>query len=228
MTKNYYTVNGRIIGESTGGVRTNYLPDALGSVTATVDESGAVVNTYRYKPYGSQLSKSGAGADPKFLWRGQAGYRTEIQDLVSTDKRTLNTKTGTSLTVSKAWPDGDAYNFDITGSSDPNLSSLQRNWEWWLFKSECERPIPYECEDGCRQITGKKFDCCNSRYITLTSGRKVFVCCQRICEEIKCFDKDKCNAQSSCKNGFRISAGVAHGYSRCRGDVGLCTGGIPT
>ncbi len=30
----YYTVNGRISGESTGGVRTNYLPDALGSVTA--------------------------------------------------------------------------------------------------------------------------------------------------------------------------------------------------
>jgi hypothetical protein len=49
---NYHTVNGRILGETTGGIRTDYLTDALGSVTATVNPSGQVVNRYTYKPYG--------------------------------------------------------------------------------------------------------------------------------------------------------------------------------
>jgi hypothetical protein len=61
---NYHTVQGRILGESTSGVRTDYLTDALGSVTATVNSAQAVVNTYRYKPYGEQLAKTGSGTDP--------------------------------------------------------------------------------------------------------------------------------------------------------------------
>ena len=53
----------------------DYLTDALGSVTATVDQSGTVQNTYRYKPYGDLLAKTGTGNDPKFLWVGSQGYR---------------------------------------------------------------------------------------------------------------------------------------------------------
>ena len=34
---NYYSVNGQIIGEATNGVRTDYLMDALGSVTGMVN-----------------------------------------------------------------------------------------------------------------------------------------------------------------------------------------------
>jgi RHS repeat-associated protein len=73
---NYYTDNGRIIGEKVGSnARTDYLTDALGSVTATVNQSAQVVNTYRYKPYGAQLSKTGSGSDPAFRWNGSWGYR---------------------------------------------------------------------------------------------------------------------------------------------------------
>jgi RHS repeat-associated protein len=75
LTKRYDTIDGRIRSESTGGTRTGYLPDALGSVTATT-QAGAVVNTYRYKPYGTQLAKTGGAGDPKFLWIGQWGYRS--------------------------------------------------------------------------------------------------------------------------------------------------------
>src|SRR5215212_59197 len=75
-TTNYYSINGELIGEKVGtGARTDYLTDALGSVTATLNQSGAVVNTYRYKPYGAQLAKTGAGADPAFRWVGNQGYR---------------------------------------------------------------------------------------------------------------------------------------------------------
>ena len=70
----YYSFGGEILGEETGGVRRDYLTDALGSVTATVTSAGAVENTYRYKPYGEQLAKTGTGNDPKFLWSGKWGY----------------------------------------------------------------------------------------------------------------------------------------------------------
>ncbi len=48
------------------------MSDALGSVTGTLNASQAVVNTYRYKPYGELLAKTGAGLDPRILW---GGYR---------------------------------------------------------------------------------------------------------------------------------------------------------
>jgi|GEM_PF-4538843 len=73
---NYFAVNGKIIGESTNGVRTDYLTDALGSITATVDNHGNVLNTYRYKPYGGLLSKTGTAPDPRFMWTGNTGSRT--------------------------------------------------------------------------------------------------------------------------------------------------------
>src|ERR1044072_2433939 len=73
---NYYSVDGELIGEKpSGGSRVDYLTDALGSVTATLNQSAQVVNTYRYKPYGSQLAKTGVGADPAFQWVGTQGYR---------------------------------------------------------------------------------------------------------------------------------------------------------
>lgn len=73
---NYYSVNGVLLGEKSGaGSRVDYLSDALGSVTATVNNAAQVVNTYRYKPYGTQLAKTGAGSDPAFTWVGQRGYR---------------------------------------------------------------------------------------------------------------------------------------------------------
>lgn len=73
---NYYTVNGEIIGEkTTGSPRIDYLTDALGSVTATVDQNAQVVNTYRYKPSGAQLAKTGVGSDPANRWVGVHGYR---------------------------------------------------------------------------------------------------------------------------------------------------------
>ncbi len=43
-TKCYHTVNGELRGETTSGVRTGYLTDVLGSVTATVNAL-AVTNT---------------------------------------------------------------------------------------------------------------------------------------------------------------------------------------
>jgi hypothetical protein len=93
-TTNYYTINGRIRSESTGGTRTGYLPDALGSVTATTNSTGStLVNTYRYKPYGAQLAKTGAGGDPAFQWIGLWGYRTDDSNRLYVRQRHLSSVT---------------------------------------------------------------------------------------------------------------------------------------
>jgi len=74
---NFYTFNGTILGEASpkGPVR-RYGPDALGSVVAAYSAAtGALENTYRNKPFGGQLSKTGTAADPSFRWVGTLGYR---------------------------------------------------------------------------------------------------------------------------------------------------------
>ena len=71
-----HTVHGEIIAETTvGSPRVDYLTDAIGSVTATVNQSAQVVNTYRYNPFGSLLAKTGTGPDPAFGWVGTKGYK---------------------------------------------------------------------------------------------------------------------------------------------------------
>lgn len=77
MKKRHHTVNGMLIGETSNGARRGYLPDVLGSVVATVDDNGSIENLYWYKPSGALLAKMGGEPDPKFLWVGEWGYRTD-------------------------------------------------------------------------------------------------------------------------------------------------------
>lgn len=100
-TTYYHTVNGRLIGETTGTTRTDYLTDALGSVTATMNQSQAIVNTYRYKPYGQLLAKTGSGADPRFMYAGDTGSRTTLLNYAEqyNQARHLGTRQGQWTTV---------------------------------------------------------------------------------------------------------------------------------
>jgi RHS repeat-associated protein len=73
---NYYTVGGQLLGEqTTGQTPRDYVTDALGSVVGTVTSTGQAENTYRYKPYGALLAKTGTAPDPAFTWVGSQGYR---------------------------------------------------------------------------------------------------------------------------------------------------------
>ena len=71
---NYYTVDGQMIGYKTAAGRKDFLTDALGSVTAEVDSTGAT-KTFdgRYKPYGGDLSSTGTRGS--YGWIGSWGYR---------------------------------------------------------------------------------------------------------------------------------------------------------
>ncbi len=108
---NYHSANGRLIGETTSGVRTDYMSDALGSVTGTLNASQAVVNTYRYKPYGELLAKTGSAADPAFMWNGTTQSRRT--GLTFSDQynraRHYGTRQGQWTTVDPLWPSERAY-----------------------------------------------------------------------------------------------------------------------
>lgn len=112
MTKRYYSVDGEILGDSDAG---DYMRDALGSVTATCNpDTGSVWNTYRYKPYGSDLSSSGGEKpDPKFRWVGTAGYRqTSISHSASYVRaRHYGHEEGRWTTVDPLWPAEASYSY---------------------------------------------------------------------------------------------------------------------
>jgi len=113
---NYLTVKGEIIGETTGGVRTDYLTDALGSVMATVDQSASVVNTYRYKPYGELLAKTGTGSDPIFGWVGSQGYAQTGRKYAEQYVRARHYSSTSGRWTSKdpLWPDKSDYAYSLT------------------------------------------------------------------------------------------------------------------
>ncbi|RYG99827.1 MAG: hypothetical protein EON58_02545 [Alphaproteobacteria bacterium] len=108
---NYHVANGRLRGQTTSGVRTDYLTDALGSVTATVTATATVENTYRYKPYGDRLSKTGTGVDPRFLWTGDTGSRTTGAAKVEQYNRARHygNRSGMWTSLDPLWPVEKAY-----------------------------------------------------------------------------------------------------------------------
>jgi RHS repeat-associated protein len=130
---NYYTVGGEIIGEKVGaGAHTDYLTDALGNVTATMNQSAAIVNTYRYKPYGGLLAKTGVGADPAFTWVGSQGYRQTSKKYsdVYIRARHDDTTSGRWTSTDLYWPIEPAYIYvhaDPMTYSDP-LGLMQGPW----------------------------------------------------------------------------------------------------
>ena len=119
MKKRYHTVNGMLIGETSNGVRRGYLPDALGSVVATVDNTGSVENRYWYKPFGVLLAKEGTGPDPHFRWRGSLAYRSSVTSVsaVYGSIRHLDVFAGQWTSVDSFWPTVAPYSLSwLTGS----------------------------------------------------------------------------------------------------------------
>lgn len=107
---NYHTVNGQMVGQSTGTTFTQYLTDALGSVTATVNGK-RVTNTYRYKPYGERLAKTGSGPDPDFQWTGGTGSRVTGRSRAEQYNRARHYGTSQASWTSQAHEIGSSYVF---------------------------------------------------------------------------------------------------------------------
>ena len=112
----YITIDGMLIGEETNGVMRNYGTDALGSVVTT-SLNGVPENTYRYKPYGGLLAKTGAAPDPSFLWNGGSGYRATSLPVASAyvRRRHYAATVGAWSTVDREWPRQPPYAYCLGG-----------------------------------------------------------------------------------------------------------------
>ncbi len=116
---NYYTVDGQMIGYKDAGGRKDFLTDALGSVTAEVDQTGAT-KTFdgRYKPYGGDLSSSGTRGS--YGWVGTWGYRGPGLSAAShyVRARHYSKNSGNWNTTDQIWPIEHSYCY-VNGR--PNL-----------------------------------------------------------------------------------------------------------
>ncbi len=102
---NYYTVDGQMIGYKDAAGRKDFLTDALGSVTAEVDQTGAT-KTFdgRYKPYGGDLSSTGTRGS--YGWVGSWGYRGTALSATShyVRARHYSKASGVWTSVDQYWP----------------------------------------------------------------------------------------------------------------------------
>ena len=152
----YYTVDGAIIGESTGSAAINYATDALGSVTGTL-VNGQLQNTYAYKPYGALLAKTGTGADPTMRWAGSNGYRPtgRAQSDYYVRARHLGTIPGRWTTDEANRREGPHSNAYALGRGNP------------LAADTANRPLPrvriyqvdVDCNATCHTLCGYDVRC---------------------------------------------------------------------
>lgn len=130
----YHTVRGEIIGESTAGSRTSYLSDALSSTTAAQNSAGTTTATWRYKPSGALLAKTGVGTDPKFLWVGGLGSRTTGLAIPQqyTRARHYCVRAGLWTSMDAFWPSELPYAY-----ANQSPVSLMDFSGYGLFVNEC-------------------------------------------------------------------------------------------
>ena len=110
LKERYYTVDGQIVGYRKSGVRKDFLTDALGSVTAEVDQTGNTKSfDGRYQPYGGTLASTGTRG--LYGWIGSWGYRDTGLSASSHYVRARHySRTGGNWTsVDPLWPDEYPY-----------------------------------------------------------------------------------------------------------------------
>jgi len=73
----YLVVGGEILSETRNGVKSDYIPDPLGSTSALINSSGTITDTFIYWPYGQVRTHVGSSVTP-FVYVGTAGYYTDV------------------------------------------------------------------------------------------------------------------------------------------------------
>lgn len=115
----YHAVNKQLLAQTTSGSRTSYLTDGLGSVTATQNAAGTTTATWRYKPYGALLAKTGSGDDPAFRWCGANGHVDQgLAYSLYAPLRHYSTSLGRWTCQAASWPHNYAFAY---ASNSPAL-----------------------------------------------------------------------------------------------------------
>jgi RHS repeat-associated protein len=140
------------------------LTDHLGNVRAVIDESGALIQTNNYYPFGGVFAKSGS-ADNKYLYNGKE--LQEETDWLDYGARMYDPSLGRWHCAD---PLSDAehnytfspYNYCINNPIafiDPN------GMDWFYYKEDGEEDPSYHWHDGSRYNSGVKDDNGNDIYL---------------------------------------------------------------
>ena len=116
--RTYYRQDGEILSEDSDGSVLDFLTDALGSITATVDQTSTIQSRARYKPFGDLLS----GSSLRMAWVGSRGYRPSglAYSNYYMTYRHYGTKQGQWTTQDPIWPVERAFAY--AGSSPTVLT----------------------------------------------------------------------------------------------------------
>ncbi len=97
MKARYTVIDGEIIAEKRGGVRSHYVPDPLDSTVALLDSTQAQTDTFSYWPDGENNARTGTTATP-FRFVGAGGYYRDSGTRDYVRARVPSTQTARSLT----------------------------------------------------------------------------------------------------------------------------------
>src|SRR6476646_1817078 len=96
-TVRYTTVNGEVIAEKRNGVRSLYVPDALGSTVALLDNTQTKTDTFEYWPYGETRTRTGTNPT-RLQYVGTLGYYKDRSSKTQVRARELDTQNGRWMT----------------------------------------------------------------------------------------------------------------------------------
>jgi RHS repeat-associated protein len=105
MSVRYTTVDGQVLCESRGGVKTLFMPDTLGNVIETRNmDTGAQTSSTTYWPYGEVRTQTGTNPSP-FGFCGVWGFYTQAGQSTYVRARYYRPNLGRWQTVDPLWPD---------------------------------------------------------------------------------------------------------------------------
>jgi RHS repeat-associated protein len=109
MAVRYTTVDGQVLCENRGGVKTLFMPDTLGNVIETRNmDTGAQTSSTTYWPYGEVRTQTGTNPSP-FGFCGVWGYYTQAGQPTYVRARYYRPNLGRWQTVDPLWPWQKAY-----------------------------------------------------------------------------------------------------------------------
>jgi RHS repeat-associated protein len=124
---NYTVVNGEVIAEKRGGVRSCYVPDPLGSTRALLDNTQTITDSFDYWPYGEvKPGRTGTTATP-FQYGGTLGYYQDSGSRTYVRRRVLRPSMTRWQTEDPVW-NGWGQSLFSYGANSPATYTDPTGW----------------------------------------------------------------------------------------------------
>ncbi len=186
MTARVTRMNGKIVGEKRNGQHRVFSHDPEGNVIGVRDETGAVLATYKYWPFGGLRESTGSIENP-WRYRGAWGYYCDGPSYYVTT-RVFRPDLTRWTTVDSLWPLEQAYGYcsqNPTTLTDPSgrQPSQMSKQPVPVYITQCGFTIQLSCHPPDPCAVGNFCD----RYVFPRNTFAVTVCCDG--SHILCINK---------------------------------------